>query len=57
MSFKGITTHLLVRTKLEARENEPDAIYPDVYIPTTFENHINGRDPVWDYLVENVFKN
>ncbi len=46
---------IFVRTNKEARFKEPDAVYPDVYVPTTFEDYINGKDPCWEYLVDNVF--
>jgi len=51
----NISCAMYVRTNEEARLKEPDAVYPDVYIPTTFEDYINGKDPCWEYLVENVF--
>ncbi len=50
-----IAPYLCVRAKEDALLSEPDAVYPDVYIPTTFEDYINGKDPCWEYLVENVF--
>jgi len=49
------SSSLVVRANEEARLREPDAVYPDVYVPTTFEDYINGKDPCWEYLVENVF--
>lgn len=50
-----LNSYMHVRTDEEARKREPDAIYPDIHIPTTFEDYINGIDPCWEYLVENVF--
>lgn len=47
---------VLIRSNKEALKKEPDGVYPDVYLPTTFEDYLNGVDPCWDYLVKNVFK-
>lgn len=45
---------ILVRCDEEARNREPDAIQPHINIPTTIEDHINGIDPYWEYVIEQI---
>lgn len=54
--YVRITPTILIRANEEALKKETDAIYPDVHIPTTFEDYLDGKDPVWDYLVNNYLK-
>lgn len=51
-----LTCTLSIRDNVEARKREIDIIYPDIYIPTSFDAYLNGKDPVWDYLEENYLK-
>lgn len=51
----NIPTLINIRAKKESLKKEPDAVYPDVYTQVSFEDYLNGVDPCWEYIVENVF--
>lgn len=50
-----ISPILSVRADMSSLRAEPDAVYPDILISASIEDVINNRDPLWEYLSDNVF--
>ena len=63
--FAGTSTHWLLNSNIQFEvsrvhfrilpECAEDTLHPDIFIPMTFKDFLNSRDPVLEAIIENVF--